>query len=221
MSTATPQPAAGSAALMTTTSMTPQSMLLYQGGSLNQQYSSDAYNEVQASLQQYGALRDQYVQMINTALREQDSAKRKTMMPQITAANQQLVALVNQIQNVYNQGQSVLSAQPTNDLQDALDRYKEQLEELRTDEDELVRLNRFYDDMKSTSVIPQTTYYGWIILVLILLFVVFGLFVFSAFRSPLQSMLPTMPELPTMSSLGLTSESSSMVPSLPSLPSLQ
>ena len=218
MSTATPQPAAGSAALMTTTSMTPQSMLLYQGGSLNQQYSSDAYNQVQASLQQYGALRDQYVRMIDTALREQDSAKRKTMMPQITAANQQLVALVNQIQNVYNQGQSVLSAQPTDDLQAALDRYKEQLEELRTDEDELVRLNRFYDDMKSTSVIPQTTYYGWIILVLILLFVVFGLFVASAFRSPLQSMLPAMP---SMSSLGLASESSSMVPSLPSLPSLQ
>ena len=209
---------------MTTTSMTPQSTLLYQGGNLNQQYSSDAYNQVQASLQQYGALRDQYVQMINTALREQDSAKRKAMMPQITAANQQLVALVTQIQNVYNQGQSVLSAQPTNDLQAALDRYKEQLEELRTDEDELVRLNRFYDDMKSTSVIPQTTYYGWIILVLILLFVVFGLFVASAFRSPLQSMLPAMPELPampTMSSLGLASESSSMVPSLPSLPSLQ
>jgi enamine deaminase RidA (YjgF/YER057c/UK114 family) len=221
MSTATPQPAAGSAALMTTTSMTPQSTLLYQGGNLNQQYSSDAYNQVQASLQQYGALRDQYVQMINTALREQDSAKRKAMMPQITAANQQLVALVTQIQNVYNRGQSVLSAQPTNDLQAALDRYKEQLEELRTDEDELVRLNRFYDDMKSTSVIPQTTYYGWIILVLILLFVVFGLFVASAFRSPLQSMLPAMPELPTMSSLGLASESSSMVPSLPSLPSLQ
>jgi len=209
---------------MTTTSMTPQSTLLYQGGNLNQQYSSDAYNQVQASLQQYGALRDQYVQMINTALREQDSAKRTAMMPQITAANQQLVALVTQIQNVYNQGQSVLSAQPTDDLQAALDRYKQQLEELRTDEDELVRLNRFYDDMKSTSVIPQTTYYGWIILVLILLFVVFGLFVMSAFRSPLQSMLPAMPELPampTMSSLGLASESSSMVPSLPSLPSLQ
>ena len=71
-----PQPAAGSAALMTTTTMTPASTLLYQGGSLNTQYDSTSYNEVHASLQEYGALRNQYVQMINTALREQNPEKR-------------------------------------------------------------------------------------------------------------------------------------------------
>ena len=208
---------------MTTTSMTPQSTQLYQGGNLDQTYSSDAYSQVQASLKQYGGLRDQYVQMINTALQSQDPQTRTAMMPQITAANQQLVALVNQIQQVYNQGQSVLSAQPTDDLQVALDRYKEQLEELRTDEDELVRLNRFYDDMTSTSVIPQATYYGWIIVVLVLLFVVFALFVASAFRSPLQSMLPAMPEFPAMPSLGLgeATGAPTMASSLPSLPTLQ
>ena len=214
-STATPQPAAGSAALMTTTTMTPASTLLYQGGNLNTQYDSTSYNEVQTALQEYGALRDQYVQMINTALREQDSAKRAAMMPQITAANQQLVSLVNRIQEVYNKGQSVLSAQPTTDLQDALDKYKQQLEELRTDEDELVRLNRLYKDMdaQNHAVIPQATYYGWILLVLVLLFVVFILFVGSAFRQT-ESIFPAMPSMP---SLGLGQET----PSLMALPSLQ
>jgi len=77
---------------------------------------------------EYGALRDQYVQMINSALRQQNAAKRKAMMPKITAANEQLVALVGRIQEIYDEGQSVLSAQPTNDLQEALDKYKEQLE---------------------------------------------------------------------------------------------
>jgi hypothetical protein len=156
--------------------------------------------------------------MINTALREQDSAKRAAMMPQITAANQQLVSLVNQIQEVYNKGQSVLSAQPTNDLQDALDKYKQQLEELRTDEDELVRLNRLYKDMgaQNHAVIPQATYYGWILLVLVLLFVVFALFIGSAFRQT-ESILPALPELPSMSSLGLGPETTSPM----GLPSLQ
>ena len=153
--------------------------------------------------------------MINTALREQDSAKRAAMMPQITAANQQLVSLVNRIQEVYNKGQSVLSAQPTTDLQDALDKYKQQLEELRTDEDELVRLNRLYKDMdaQNHAVIPQATYYGWILLVLVLLFVVFILFVGSAFRQT-ESIFPAMPSMP---SLGLGQET----PSLMALPSLQ
>ena len=214
-STATPQPAAGSAALMTTTTMTPASTLLYQGGNLNTQYDSTSYNEVQAALQEYGALRDQYVQMINTALREQDSAKRAAMMPQITAANQQLVSLVNKIQEVYNKGQSVLSAQPTADLQDALDKYKEQLEELRTDEDELVKLNRLYSDKQAQTTIPQATYYGWILFVLILLIVVFVLFVMSSFRQ-VESILP---ELPSMSSLGLGQATT--LPMVPTLPTLQ
>ena len=203
---------------MTTTTMTPASTLLYQGGSLNTQYDSTSYNEVQAALQEYGALRDQYVQMINTALREQDSAKRAAMMPQITAANQQLVSLVNKIQDVYNKGQSVLSAQPTTDLQDALDKYKEQLEELRTDEDELVRLNRLYSDKQAQTTIPQTTYYGWILLVLILLIVVFVLFVMSSFRQ-VESILPTFPELPSMPSLGLGQATT--LPMVPTLPTLQ
>jgi len=217
MSTSSPpQPAAGSAALMTTTTMSPASMLLYQGGSLNTKYDSTSYNEVQAALQEYGSLRDQYVQMINTALREQNSAKRTAMMPQITAANQQLVALVNRIQEVYNKGQSLLSAQPTNDLQEALDKYKQQLEELRTDEDELVKLNRLYSDKQAQNhaVIPQATYYGWILLVLILLIVVFVLFVMSSFRQ-VESILPTMPSL----DLGQAT-TSPMFPSLPSLPTL-
>ena len=156
--------------------------------------------------------------MINTALREQDSAKRAAMMPQITAANQQLVSLVNKIQEVYNKGQSVLSAQPTDDLQAALDRYKEQLEELRTDEDELVKLNRLYSDKQAQTTIPQTTYYGWILLVLILLIVVFVLFVMSSFRQ-VESILPAMPELPSMPSLGLGQATT--LPMVPTLPTLQ
>jgi len=181
---------------MTTTSMTPQTT-----ASQSPDVAASSYVDVQAALDQYGALRDQYVQMINTALKEQDSQARAAMMPQITAANQQLVALVNQIQAVYTQGQSVLSAQPTDDLQVALDKYKQQLEELRTDEDELVRLNRLYKDIDSRNhaVIPQATYYGWILLVLVLLFVVFALFIGSAFRQT-ESILP---ELPAMPSLGL------------------
>lgn len=200
---------------MTTTTMTPASTILQQGGT---QYDSTSYNQVQNALLEYGALRDQYVQMINTALREQDSAKRAAMMPQITAANQQLVSLVNRIQEVYNKGQSVLSAQPTNDLQDALDKYKQQLEELRTDEDELVRLNRLYKDMDAQNhpIIPQATYYGWILLVLILLFVVFVLFIGSAFRQT-ESIFPAMPELPSMPSLGLGPETTSPM----GLPTLQ
>ena len=194
-----PQPAAGSAALMTTTTMTPASTAPQQKGTIASKYDSTSYNEVQNSLLEYGALRDQYVQMINTALREQNSAKRTAMMPKITAANQQLVALVNRIQEVYNRGQSVLSAQPTNDLQEALDKYKEQLEELRTDEDELVKLNRLYSDKQAQTTIPQATYYGWILFVLILLIVVFVLFVMSSFRQ-VESILP---ELPSMPSLGL------------------
>ena len=209
-----PQPAAGSAALMKTTTMTPASTLLYQGGSLNAKYDSTSYNDVQNALLEYGALRDQYVQMINSALREQNAAKRKAMMPKITAANQQLVALVGRIQEIYNKGQSILSAQPTNDLQEALDKYKEQLEELRTDEDELVKLNRLYSDKQAQTTIPQATYYGWILFVLILLIVVFVLFVMSSFRQ-VESILP---ELPSMSSLGLGQATTSpMVPSLPTL----
>jgi hypothetical protein len=212
-----PQPAAGSAALMTTTTMTPASTRLYQGGNLRSQYDPTSYNNVQNALLEYGALRDQYVQMINTALREQNSAKRTAMMPQITAANQQLVALVNRIQEIYNNGKSLLSAQPTTDLQDALDKYKEQLEELRTDEDELVKLNRLYSDKQAQTTIPQTTYYGWILFVLVLLIVVFALFVMSSFRQ-VDSLLPTLPEFPSMPSLGLGQATTSpMVPSLPTL----
>lgn len=202
---------------MTTTTMTPASTLLYQGGALNTQYDSTSFNDVQNALLEYGALRDQYVQMINTALREQNSAKRTAMMPQITAANQQLVSLVNKIQDVYNKGQSLLSAQPTNDLQEALDKYKQQLEELRTDEDELVKLNRLYSDKKAQTTIPQTTYYGWILVVLVLLIAVFVLFVMSSFTQ-IESLLPTLPELPAMPSLGLGQATPSpMVPSLPTL----
>jgi hypothetical protein len=204
--------------------MTPESTLLYQGGNLNAQYSSAAYNDVQAALLSYGSLRDQYVQMIDTALREQDSAKRAAMMPEITSANQQLVALVGSIQQVYNQGQSTLSAQPTGDLQAALDRYKEQLEELRTDEDELVKLNRLYKDIQSQSIVPQATYYGWILVVLVLLIAVFVMFVASAFRQ-VESVfptLPTMPSLPSISSLGL-GEATSATPTMemPTLPTWQ
>ena len=220
MSKAAPQPAAGSAALMTTTTMTPASTLLYQGGALNTQYDSTSFNEVQAALQEYGSLRDQYVQMINAALHEQNPTKRKAMMPQITAANQQLVALVNRIQEVYNKGQSLLSAQPTDDLQVALDKYKEQLEELRTDEDELVKLNRLYSDKQAQTTSPQATYYGWILVVLVLLIAVFALFVMSSFRQ-VESFLPALPALPTMSSLGLgeatTTTGQSMLPTLPTL----
>jgi hypothetical protein len=197
-----PQAAAGSAALMKTTSMTPETIRLYQGGNLRSQYDSTSYNDVQNALLEYGALRDQYVQMINTALREQNSAKRRAMMPKITAANQQLIALVNRIQDIYNSGKSILSSQPTTDLQDALDKYKEQLEELRTDEDELVKLNRLYSDKQAQTTIPQSTYYGWILLVLVLLIVVFFLFVMSSFRQ-VDSLLPTLPEFPSMPSLGL------------------
>jgi len=155
--------------------------------------------------------------MITTALREQNPARRAAMMPKITAVNQQLVALVNKIQEIYNNGKSVLSSQPTTDLQDAIDKYREQLEELRTGEDELVKLNRLYSDKQAQTTIPQATYYGWILLVLVLLIVVFFLFVMSSFRQ-VESILPTLPELPSMPSLGLGQATTSpMVPSLPTL----
>jgi hypothetical protein len=202
---------------MKTTSMTPASVRLYQGGNLRSQYDSSSYNEVQNALLQYGALRDQYVQMITTALREQNPARRAAMMPKITAVNQQLVALVNKIQEIYNNGKSVLSSQPTTDLQDAIDKYREQLEELRTGEDELVKLNRLYSDKQAQTTIPQATYYGWILFVLVLLIVVFALFVMSSFRQ-VESILPTLPELPSMPSLGLGQATTSpMMPSLPTL----
>jgi hypothetical protein len=192
----TPQPSSPSAALMTTTTMTPQQ--LYQGGDLNAQYDTSNYNNVQLYLEQYGQLRDQYIQTINAALHEQDQGKRSEMMPQISSLNEQLVSLVNKIQSIYNQGQSVLSVQSPESMQDAINQYKQQLEELRTDEDELVKLTRLYKDVQSQSVVPQTTYFMLILGIVILLFIVFALFVGSLFTQSQTSVLPTAPTPPTI-----------------------
>ena len=191
-----PQPSSPSPTLMTTTTMTPQQ--LYQGGDLSAQYDTSNYNNVQAYLEQYGQLRDQYVQTINAALHEEDQGKRSAMMPQISSLNEQLVSLVNKIQSIYNQGQSVLSVQSTESMQDAINQYKQQLEELRTDEDELVKLTRLYKDMQSQSIIPQSTYTIWILGIVILLFVVFVLFVSSMFTETQTTVLPTTPTVPTI-----------------------
>lgn len=190
----TPSPASPSAALMTTTSMSPSSTTSQPVQSQSPP-PSGGFNNIESAIQTYSSLRDQYSALISKGLRESDPAKRSEILKQIQEVNQRITSVMNGIAAAYSQGQDQLSSQPSADLQGALERYKQQLEELRSTDDELTKLNSLYGSLHTTHTEDKHVYYGYIVVILILLVIVFVTFTVSVFRSfpSISEMLPSFP----------------------------
>jgi len=200
---ATPSPASPSAALMTTTSMSPSSTTSQPVQSQSPP-PSGGFNNIESAIQTYSSLRDQYSSLISKGLRESDPAKRSEILKQIEGVNQQITTVMNGISAAYSQGQAQLSSQPSADLQGSLERYKQQLEELQSTDDELTKLNSLYGSLHTTNTSDKNVYYGYIFVILILLVIVFVTFTVSVFRSfpSMSDMIPSM-SIPTASTVGV------------------
>ena len=212
----TPSPASPSAALMTTTSMTPSSTTSQPVQSQSPP-PSGSFNNVETAIQTYSSLRDQYSTLISKGLRESDSAKRSDILKQIQDVNQQITTVINGISAAYSQSQAQLSSQPSADLQGSLERYKQQLEELRSTDDELTKLNSLYGSLHTTNTGDKNVYYGYIFVILILLVIVFVTFTISAFRSfsipSISEILPSM-AIPTAAPVSYPISSPVLSPAL-------
>lgn len=151
---------------------------------------------IDRALSQYNQLRSQYGNLLNQAITTEDPAKKAELVPTITAMNQQLSTIVASIQQMYQDGQTTLSRMPPINFSSDLGKFKNDMEELMAEKDEVTRLKIIESTLSPT----QNYNYVYVVGILIMLIVLLVMFTFS-FILP----VPSLPELPgSTSTLGTT-----------------
>lgn len=174
---------------LTTTSLTPGDTATNLGPDLT----IVQYSTIDQALSSYTNIRSQYYRLIDAAIQEQDPATRTQLMSTIEATNQQLSTIVASIQQMYNSGQRALSIDQPNTIQQDIEKYKEQLSDLRSQKDEVTKLKMLYASM-NPSVATQS-YYFYIVSILVMLIIILLLFTFSSLS---KSVMPTTITTPVM-----------------------
>lgn len=149
---------------------------------------SDVYRETQSSqlasaMEQYRIVSEGYLRLVRLALQSEPS-KRAEILNTIENENKRLQAIVEKLIQMWNSDKTKLTEYgkyKISDLRKALDKYRKEMEELKSAQDELVKLQILNQSIQGVNKQERTTYFGYIIACLVLLVLVFVMFVYTSY----------------------------------------
>ena len=162
---------------------------------------------MEEALKSYKSVKDGYIQLLRTAAYK-TGAERQEALNSIENQNRRLQDAVVKLLEIYETGKSKLdqySGYTAEGLKADLEKYKKDLNEMKTSRDDLSTLQGIYGASQTDIIADRYTYYGYIIAVLIFLIIDFALFVTLSFTGSWE-----------FSWFGSSSTESSILPSIAS-----
>jgi hypothetical protein len=135
----------------------------------------------------YQDAKGNYQRLVRQAIAEPDATKRQDILNAIQSENARLTTVVNGLASEWKQYNTENEEDSPIDLDEEVSKFKEDLEMLRHNRDEVSKLNILYNTLTQGNATSKTTYYGYIVAVLILLVVVFVLFIISYMSTGISS----------------------------------
>jgi hypothetical protein len=140
--------------------------------------------KLQSKMREYAKARKDYTDLLKSIYAETDITKRAALITKLEKQNEKLVAIAGALRDMWN---SLTRNDRTNrsisDLDNDLEKYKQDIQSLQTANDEHTRLTMVYTDMNSGAVRDRATYFVHIIVVFILLIFTFVMFVMRGVSS--------------------------------------
>lgn len=164
---------------------------------------------MEEALRSYRSVKDGYVQLLRSAAYK-TGTERQEAINALENQNRRLQEAVQRLLHIYETGKSDLSqysGYTAEALQSDLDKYKKDLKEMEASRDDLATLQGIYGASQSDIITDRYTYFGYIIVVLVLLIIDFVLFVTLSFTGSSESSS-------FGSWFGSTSTESSILPSI-------
>jgi hypothetical protein len=159
-------------------------------------------SELREALQSYTTVKDGYTQLLRSAAYKTGDERLRALNA-LENQNIRLQHAVKTLLKIWESGHSKLeqySEFTIEGLREDLERYKKELSELQTGQDELSKLKTVYGSTQTDLQAQRYTYFAYIIAVLVLLIIDFVLFVvlsFPSYSAPTDSGM--------LESIGLTS----------------
>ena len=140
--------------------------------------------KLESKMREYAKARKEYTDLLKSIYAETDVTKRATLINKLEKQNEKLVAIAGVLRDMWN---SLTRNDRTNrsisDLDNDLEKYKQDIQSLQMANDEHTRLTMVYTDMNSGAVRDRATYFVHIIVVFILLIFTFVMFVMRGVSS--------------------------------------
>jgi bifunctional pyridoxal-dependent enzyme with beta-cystathionase and maltose regulon repressor activities len=129
----------------------------------------DSSIKLDSKMREYVNARKEYTDLLKSIYAETDVTKRAALIAKLEKQNEKLVAIAAALRNMWN---SLTRNDRTNrsisDLDNDLEKYKQDIQSLQSANDEHTRLTMVYTDMNSGVVKDRATYFVHIIVVFIL-----------------------------------------------------
>jgi predicted RNase H-like nuclease (RuvC/YqgF family) len=161
---------------------------------------SEVYQQTQSgklasAMKQYTIVSEGYMRLVRIALTS-EPAKRKEILITLENENKRLQEIVEKLLTMWNDDKARATEYgkyKISELRKRLQDYKHQMEELKTAQDELVKLQILNQTIQGENKQDRTMYFGYIIACLVLLVLVFVMYVYTSFSatsvlSPVQSL---------------------------------
>jgi len=135
--------------------------------------------DLERATKEYAAAKENYQRLVRLALQERDPVKREEQIKAIQAENARLVRVVEGLIAIHNEGSDEKDYEKAQDLDQEIAEFQHDLELLQTKQDTITQLRGVLSTLTAENDSAKSTYYGYIIAVLVLLVVVFLFFVYS------------------------------------------
>ena len=158
--------------------------------------------DLERATREYRHARENYHKLVRIALEETNLKKQEESLKAMRNENKRLVQIVENLVQAWSElKQDERSHTEVDTLKEDIKEFKKEMAKLQKGRDTLVQLQSVLNTLMSENAGARTTYYGYIIAVLILLVLVFVFFVSSYMRSMIvavtSSATSAVPELPT------------------------
>lgn len=163
--------------------------------------------QLNQALKDYETAKQNYQRLVRQAVNETDPQKRRELLQTVEIENNRIVQIVQGILGAIEENKSMgkaYSEQKVIDLNKELQRYKEEVEFMRGENDKVIQLRELLASVSNENTNERRQYYGFIVGILVLLIVVFIFFVYSYAASVINAVSETVASVTAPVTTGLT-----------------
>jgi hypothetical protein len=124
--------------------------------------------ELATAMRQYKETKDGYERLVRRALLDPDPASKAQYTQGILAENQRLTSIVQQLIQMYQDGQAEIGGDTIKDLEEDIQKYRKHFLEMQATYDTNLKFQKMLSTAQSGATSAKTYYIGYIVSVLIL-----------------------------------------------------
>ena len=124
--------------------------------------------ELATAMRQYKETKDGYERLVRRALMDPDPASKAQYTQGILAENQRLTNIVQQLIQMYQDGQAEVGGNTIQELEDDVQKYRKHFLEMQATNDANLKFQKMLSSAQSSTTAAKTYYIGYIVAVLVL-----------------------------------------------------